>query len=356
MRNENYLKFGVAAVILILGVTISCSRNFAVPVTATQNTPTLTSTNTSGITSTFTNTPTNTATSTPAISSTFTNTATVTATNTITNTATITSTNTSTSTPGAATSTFTNTATCTPTNTACANPPLQVSNFQTAGSNVVNPCLTNVIANANGFFGVNPGAAAPVNGTISSTIAAGQGDATLGDSYGVSVYSTWSDAPGDGYPSVQEQCALYSGSTYYVIPAGTTGIKYYLNINTQSVTGGTTAADFELQIGEAATVPISGGGTCYSGCYNNFQQYTEPAGTTTGGWVLITETWATFATGYGEGATEGATGATPFPCSTTVFDDGCNNANVMTLQFMAGSHNNAGNYTSSFQLDDITFY
>jgi hypothetical protein len=110
VRIGNFWKSGLAIVTLIIGATISCNRQFAVPVSAvvTPSTTPVTSTNT----------PTNTSTNTPGPTSTPTNTPTNTFTFTITNTPTNTPTNTITNTPGGPTNTFTNT----PTNTSTSTP------------------------------------------------------------------------------------------------------------------------------------------------------------------------------------------------------------------------------------------
>ncbi|HJT24784.1 MAG TPA: hypothetical protein VJ873_09420, partial [bacterium] len=121
MKIGNQLKFGSAILVLLVGVTISCTRSLSIPVSPsfTQTTPTNTPTNTSVNTSTPTNSPTNTPTSTATptatntniggFTNTFTYTPTITPTFTITNTFTV-------------TNTFTNTATNTATSTPTINP------------------------------------------------------------------------------------------------------------------------------------------------------------------------------------------------------------------------------------------
>ena len=158
----NQLKFGSAILILLVGITVSCTRSLSIPVSPsfTATTPTNTATNTLVNTSTPTNSPTNTPSYTPTNTPIFTNTATNTQTNsptptptntnvggftnTFTDTPTNTLTNTITNTP-TATFTPTNTATNTATSTPTTNPNI-IGDFEEGG-------LQDVTTNSLGLSG-----------------------------------------------------------------------------------------------------------------------------------------------------------------------------------------------------------
>jgi len=135
----NQLKFGLAILVLLLGVTLSCTRGISVPVSPSfsQVTSTPTSTLPNTVTSTTTQTPTSTPTSTNA--STATNTATLTPTATVTDSPTFTASATPTNTNvGGFTNTFTptftvtDTPTLTTTNTVTTTPTFTASSTPSA--------------------------------------------------------------------------------------------------------------------------------------------------------------------------------------------------------------------------------
>lgn len=138
MKIGNQLKFGLAILVLLLGVTLSCTRGISVPVSPTfsQGTSTFTSTITSSVTSTQTATPTQTPTSTSTATGANTATGTPTFTNTPSFTPSATGQATFTSTPtgtpsGTPTLTATLTLTSTVTNTVTPTPnPDLIADFE----------------------------------------------------------------------------------------------------------------------------------------------------------------------------------------------------------------------------------
>jgi hypothetical protein len=238
----------------------------------------------------------------------------------------------------------------TATETSTPIPSTQVSDFQTFGTTanttgvIINPTLTNLVAGSQGFTNYIP-AAAPVNGVINPTaVVQSYGDAALGDTYAARINATWTDGAGYGYPAAQLFAYLYKGQTWYVLPAGLTGVKFYLNVVTMTSTGAPVTA-FDFQIPLSTTVQNNNFGTCTANCYNNWS-HTLP--TTTSGYVLETIPFSALSLGAF------ATSATS--CSNTVFQDGCNTNYIMGLEWTAQSESNPGNYAVDFRVDDVTFY
>ena len=167
MKIGNQLKFGSAVLILLLGITISCTRSISVPVTpnipsGNNNTPTATFANTA--TTTPTSSPTNTPTVTPSATPTNTNpggfTSTFTFTATVTNTPTATLSFTS-------TYTYTYTYTVTPTSTPTTNPNL-IADFEEGGNGLVT-------TNGLGLSGYVSGVSDPNSTAVTSLISGGTG-------------------------------------------------------------------------------------------------------------------------------------------------------------------------------------
>src|SRR5665213_1182916 len=219
--------------------------------------------------------------------------------------------------------------------TATPIPSTQVSDFQTFGTTanttgvIINTTLTNLVAGCAGFTSyVN--AAAPVNGVLNPTaVVQKYGDATLNDTYAARVNATWTDPANSTYPAAQLFADLYKGQTWYVIPTGLTGVKFYLNVVNMASTTGAPVPVFAFHIPLSTTVQNNNFGTCSSLCYDNFSKVLP---TTTSGYVLVTIPFSTMA--------RGGFGSSIAPCSQTNVYDGCNSNNVMQLEWTAQSENN----------------
>ena len=238
----------------------------------------------------------------------------------------------------------------TATETATAIPTTQVSDFQSFGtaSNgagvIINPTLENYVSGCAGFTTyVNP--AAPVNGVLNPSAVVQSGYGYSSDTYAARVNATWTDPANSTYPAAQMLASLYSGTKWYVIPPGLTGVKFYLNVVTMVSTTAAPAPSFAFQIPLASTVQNNNGGLCSASCYDNFSKSLP---TSTAGYVLITVPFSSMA--------RGGVGSSIAPCSQTNVYDGCNNQNVMQLEWTSASNNNSGNYSVDYRVDDVTFY
>jgi hypothetical protein len=238
----------------------------------------------------------------------------------------------------------------TATETATPIPATQVSDFQSfgIGSNgtgvIINPTLVNYVSGSAGFTTyVNP--SAPTNGVLNPSAVVQSGYGNGSDTYAARVNATWTDPANATYPAAQMLANLYSGTKWYVIPPGLTGVKFYLNVVTMVSTTAAPAPSFAFQIPLASTVQNNNGGLCSASCYDNFSKSLP---TSTAGYVLITVPFSSMA--------RGGFGSSIAPCSQTNVYDGCNNQNVMQLEWTSASNNNSGNYSVDYRVDDVTFY
>jgi hypothetical protein len=256
VRIGNFWKSGLAIVTLIIGVTISCNRQFAVPVSAvvTPSTTPVTSTNT----------PTNTSTNTPGPTSTPTNTPTNTFTFTITNTPTNTPTNTITNTPGGPTNTFTNT----PTNTSTSTPTNTPTNTPNAACS---PTPTIQVWPLGLAAGGNDGWQ---KGYCPCGTAAVTAFGYAGDTYGFDLAFSTNVSCNDFQSNNYGNGTWFSSGPLNFQAMCATGLECYIWADPATLPAGS------LEAGSVFACPeiIAGaGGTQYGGCYNGWINQTPQA-------------------------------------------------------------------------------
>jgi hypothetical protein len=147
-----------------------------------------------------------------------------------------------------------------------------------------------------------------------------------------------------GYRSANISANFYNGAgpyTYYDISSyGWTGIKFDINVVTM-----TSPLSFSFFV-PLSTTTQGAPGTCAASCWDHFGYSALPAAGS--GWHTVTIPFTSLARGGWGGALT--------PCSNTVFNDGCNNKNVLQFQWAAAAGTNVGSYAYDWWVDNVTFY
>lgn len=223
------------------------------------------------------------------------------------------------------------------------------------GGTSINPNLTNYpAAGAKGFQTVATAAGAVI---MSPFVLCGSGDAS---NFAGAVSCAWTDPANSTYPSAQFQVFLMSTpsggvTTYYNLPTGLTGIQFAWNVLTNT-TSGTTPAGISLHYNNANIDGTSQYGTCTGGCWDDYTA--SLPNTAGGGWSNQSVAFSSMQQGYPSTTTPadacepggGASGAA-FP-----YAGGCYNNTTIGFSWSAQSGNNAGNYVTYFEVDNVTFY
>lgn len=209
-----------------------------------------------------------------------------------------------------------------------------ITDFET-GSGALNPNLTGLPAGAAGF------AYYVGNGSTQQPIVQCGG---YNSNFAARMFGSFVDPANSSYPSAQLQCNFNNGTTYYDCSAFT-GVQFYLLVAAM----GPAPLTFTFNALPASVVPTGANGTCAANCYDTFTTgLASPAA-----WQAVTIAFSTLARAGTWGNPVSFMGN---PCSYNVFNDGCNNKDLMQFSWQAASNNSAGTYNFDWKVDNVTFY